>query len=391
MLAKLRSLIHHSPVLQHANAHLRAVRRRGRHPEGLVPDVPRRVICEPTNGCNLSCQYCGNKDMVRPWTYMPLDLFERMLDEMVELGVPRVTLHTIGEPTLHPQIGRMVELAAERRRCATMSTNGTLFTEELARQIVRAGPELINFSTDAGDQETLDKTRNGLKLDVLLDNMRMVRRIRDEEGPVVDDTPWGRVRLPTLTATCVLTQHFTRDVERCFFGAYGDIVDDFLFHEPNNHADYVHGQPFYKPHRWLHGKLRDKLYKKIREPCPYPWDSLYLLSDGTVSVCRFDFDARVNIGTYGESSLMDLWQGQRMRSLRRAHMEFDFADWTSCEECTGTFYENRLVHHRRTRRMMKRNGVVPTRDAWLPVNPNRVKMGGEGQPDARAAMERVLG
>ena len=123
MLARLRRLVHASPTLQHAIAHARAVATRGRFPEGQPPAVPRRIIVEPTNGCNLRCQYCGNKDMVRPWTYMPMDLYVRMLDEMVELGIPRLTLHTIGEPTLNPRLPEMVEAATERRRCVTMSSN----------------------------------------------------------------------------------------------------------------------------------------------------------------------------------------------------------------------------------------------------------------------------
>ncbi|HKX46694.1 MAG TPA: radical SAM protein, partial [Planctomycetota bacterium] len=383
MLARFRRLVHSSPTLQHAVAHARAIARRRQHPEGLPPEVPRRIIVEPTNGCNLRCQYCGNKDMVRPWTYMPMDLYVRMLDEMVELGIPRLTLHTIGEPTLNPRLPEMVEQATERRRCVTLSSNGTLWTEALARRVVRAGPEVLNFSADAAEQAVIDKTREGLDLDKLLATLHLVKRLRDEEGPVRDDTPWGRVQLPTITMTCVLSQHFTRAVEKRYFEVFGGLVDDFLFHEPNNHADYVQNQPFYKPYTLLRGKLRDKLYKRIREPCPYPWDSLYLLSDGSVSVCRFDFDARINLGKYGESNVMDLWQGQKMRSLRRAHMQFDFSEWTPCENCSGTFYENREVHYRRTRRAMRRNGVVPRRDAWLPVNPNRVAIGDPAGRDVR--------
>lgn len=375
MLNHVRDWLWKHPTLQHAYAHARAVLRRRKHPYGLIPALPGRIIVEPTNGCNLSCHYCGNKDMIRPWTYMPLELYERMLDEMVELGIPRLTLHTIGEPTLHPQIADMIAMATERRRCVTMSTNGTLITEELARRIVRAGPEVLNFSADAGDAETLAQSRDGLRLDVLLEGMRRIKRIRDEEGPMREDSPWGPVRLPTITVTCVLSHLFTREVERQFFETFRDLADDFLFHEPNNHAGYVHDQPFYKPDAWLHGKLRDKLYKKIREPCQYPWDSLYLLSDGSVSVCRFDFDARINLGKYGDTSILELWHGQRMMSLRRAHMTFDFSEWTPCENCTGTFYENRHSHHAITRRFLKRNGVVPRRLGWLPHNPNRVSAG----------------
>ena len=371
MLQAVKSWVNRHPTLQHAYAHMRAVAQRGRKPHGDIPPLPERIIVEPTNGCNLGCAYCGNKDMIRPWTYMPLDVYERLLDEMVEHDIRRMTLHTIGEPTLHPRIAEMVRMATARGRVVTMSTNGTLMKEELARDLVRAAPAILNFSADAGDAETLAKSRDGLSLDTLLAGMRHVRRFRDLEGPY-GDTPWGRVRLPTITVTCVLTPWFTREVERRFFETFDELVDDYMFHYPNNHSDYVHDTPHYKPGRFLSRKVLDKLYKRIRMPCPYPWDSLYLLSDGTVSVCRFDFDARVEVGRYPAQSIPELWKGQKMMSLRRAHMSFEFADWSTCENCTGTFYENRHSHHVMTRKLMHRNGVKPSRDSWLPAQPKPI-------------------
>ena len=377
MLQPLKELAREVTWVKFASQHFAAVRLRKTHPEGLVPPVPKRVVVEPTNACNLACAYCGNKDMVRPRTFLDVGLYERLLDQMVELGIPRITLHTIGEPTLHPRIGELVKMATDRGRVVTLSTNGTLLgREELARSLVRGGPHLLNISADAADPETLAKTRDGLKPEVVIEGLKTVRRLRDEEGPI-RDSPWGKVRLPTLTMTCVVTELFTREVERRFFEAYSPYVDDFLFHFPNSHADYVPGRPYERSGILPRG-LRDRLFKAVRYPCYYPWDALFLLSDGTMSVCRFDFDARVRIGRFGPQTILELWQGDAMRSLRRAHMSFDFKDWTSCEKCTAVWYENRSEHKGMSRRLMKRNGVPIGRDAWLPENPMREKMPSEG-------------
>ena len=377
MLKPLREIAHQITWLKFAGWHLNAVRVRRTHPEGLVPPVPKRVIVEPTNACNLACAYCGNKDMLRPRSYIDLGLYERLLDEMVEHGIPRITLHTIGEPTLHPRIGELVKMATDRQRVVTLSTNGTLLArEDVSRALVRGGPHIINVSADAGDAETLAKTRDGLRPEVIVEGLKTIRRLRDEEGPI-RDSPWGRVRLPTLTMTCVVTELFTRKIEREFFEVYAPYIDDFLFHFPNNHADYVPDRP-YERGGILPRALRDRLYKAVRTPCYYPWDALFLLADGTMSVCRFDFDARVRIGRYGPQSLLELWHGDAMRSLRRAHMSFDFRDWSTCEKCTAMWYENRSEHKGMSRRLMKRNGVPFQRDAWLPENPMKTRMASEG-------------
>jgi uncharacterized Fe-S cluster-containing radical SAM superfamily protein len=396
MLQPLKNAANRLTWLKFARQHLAAVRLRRTHPEGIVPPVPKRVVVEPTNACNLRCAYCGNKDMLRPRTFLDLGLYERLLDEMVELGIPRLTLHTIGEPTLHPRIGEMVAMATERGRVVTLSTNGTLLGRgDLARSLVRGGPDLLNVSADAADAETLAKTRDGLRPEVVLEGLRLLRRLRDEEGPI-RDSPWGRVRLPTITLTCVVTDLFTREVERKFFEAYAPLVDDFLFHFPNSHADYVPDRTFDRG-GFLPRALRDRLYKAVRYPCYYPWDALFLLSDGTMSVCRFDFDARVRIGRYGPESIQELWHGEAMSSLRRAHMSFDFKDWTTCESCTAVWYENRSEHIAMSRKLMARNGVKFVRDAWLPENPRRIRMASEGargfegaaRPGARPAPKSV--
>lgn len=365
----LRELIWRNTLLQRSRAHVRGRRLARRHPEGLPPTVPKRVIVEPTNACNLACAYCGNREMVRPRRDMSLELYEAVLEQMVELGIPRLTLHTVGEPTLHAEIVTMLRMAAERERCVTMSTNGMLLSEELSRGIVQAYPDVINFSIDAADPDVLRKTRPGQDLDRFLENLRTMRCIRDEEGPL-RESPWGLVRLPTLTITCVLTPYFTREVERQFFEVLGPLVDDFLFHRPNNHADYVPGSPLRKP-GLLPGKWRDALFRVIREPCHYPWDALFLLADGTMSVCRFDFDGRVRVGKFPERSIPELWNGEEMRSLRRAHLAFDYEGWEQCRNCSATYYENRHEHLAITRKLMRRNGVVPARDAWLPVDPRK--------------------
>jgi len=377
MYRALRSFVNRHTLLERSVHRLRVARMRRDHPEGIVPPVPKRVVVEPTNACNLGCAYCGNKDMLRPRTYLSMELYEKLLDQMVELGIPRITLHTVGEPTLHPRIAEMVKMATDRARVVTISTNGTtLGKDSLARALVLAGPDLLNFSADAADDETLAKTRDGLKADVVLNALRKVRTLRDEIGPI-RDSPWGRVRMPTITMTCVVTPLFTREVERRFFEAYAPYADDFLFHYANNHADYVPNEPMYQ-RGWLPKPMRDRVYKALRHTCNYPWDALFLLSDGTMSVCRFDFDARIRIGRFGEQSITELWHGDAMRSLRRAHMNFDFKDWAQCEDCTATWYENRHEHYVVTRKLMERNGIVAPRNGWLTENPLGTQASGSG-------------
>lgn len=363
----LRSYLRGTIFLSHAVKHLRTVRLRRTHPYGIVPDAPRRVIVEPTNACNLACSYCGNKDMLRPWTYLAMPLYEQLIEEMVELDIPRLTLHTIGEPTLHPQLPLMIEKAKRAGLTVTLSTNGTTLTEDYIRELVAAGPDILNLSADVADPEKMKRIREGIDPAFLLEAMKNLKRIRDAEG-VVTESPWGLVRLPSLVATCVVTREWDRAEERAWFETYGPLVDDVFFHWPNSHAGYVPDEP-HRRRSLLPNSWKDWLYSKVRYSCSYPWDALFLLSDGSMSVCRFDFDARVTVGRFGEQSISELWRSQKMMSLRKAHMDFDFRDWSTCETCNATFYENRHEHYRTSQKLKRRNGYVSARDMWLPVEP----------------------
>lgn len=367
----IRNYLRGTVFLSHAVKHFRTTRLRRTHPYGIIPERPSRVIVEPTNACNLACSYCGNKDMLRPWTYLPMDRFRELIAQMEELGVPRITLHTIGESTMHPDLPQMISVAKAAGITATLSTNGTLLTEEMCTALVKAGPDILNVSVDAADPEKLRAIRPGINPEEVLAGMRRLRRIRDEHGEVTD-SPWGEVKLPSLVATSVITRYWDKAEEQAWFEMYGPLMDDVFFHWPNSHAGYVPDEP-HKRRGILPPKMRDWLYKKVRYSCHYPWDALFLLSDGTMSVCRFDFDARVEVGRFPESSLLDLWNGQKMMSLRKAHMDFDFKDWSTCEDCNATFYENRHEHYLRSQSIKKRNGYVAERDMWLTPEPMKAR------------------
>lgn len=363
----LRSQLRGSIFLSHTVKHLRTVRLRRTHPYGVIPPTPSRVIVEPTNACNLKCGYCGNKDMARKWTYLPLPVYRQLLAEMQTLGIPRITLHTVGEPTLHPELPQMIRLAKQAGLVVTLSTNGTTLDERRVADLVDAGPDILNISVDAADPVKIERLREGIDAAALYEGMQRLHAYREAHGKRVQ-SPWGEVALPSLVATCVLNHEWDRAEERAYFAKYGPYVDDVYFHWPNVHAGYVPNEP-QRRKSLLSARFQDWLYRKVRYSCPYPWDALFLLSDGSMSVCRFDFDARVTVGKFPDQNLTELWTSQKMMSLRKAHMDFDFRDWSMCENCNATFYENRHEHYLRTQRLKRRNGFVARRDMWLAKDP----------------------
>lgn len=117
--------------------------RRGEHP------APVTVEWDLTNVCSLGCQYChfAHTHVAGPWAttaqrpeaydttgrFADFDLVRRGLREMADLGVRAIVWSGGGEPTLHPQVQAILELADLHGLEQGMYTLGGHVTESLAR------------------------------------------------------------------------------------------------------------------------------------------------------------------------------------------------------------------------------------------------------------------
>jgi heme b synthase len=81
-----------------------------------------------------------------------------LLDQISEVGKPVVIL-TGGEPLLRPDIFELARHGTEKGLRMVMAPNGTLITEENARDMVEAGIQRISVSLDGATKESHDQFR----------------------------------------------------------------------------------------------------------------------------------------------------------------------------------------------------------------------------------------
>jgi SynChlorMet cassette radical SAM/SPASM protein ScmF len=88
-----------------------------------------------TGGCNLACQHCWLSPAYQPdggtGGHLDFRLFAQAIEEGLPLGLRSVKL-TGGEPLLHPDFVKIVDLLRQKELGLTIETNGTLLTEALA-------------------------------------------------------------------------------------------------------------------------------------------------------------------------------------------------------------------------------------------------------------------
>jgi SynChlorMet cassette radical SAM/SPASM protein ScmF len=130
-------------------------------PEGVPPLASYYVYL--TGGCNLACRHCWIAPSYQPnggtGGHLDFDLFKLAIQEGLPLGLGAVKL-TGGEPLLHPDFLRMVDLLKENGLALTIETNGTLLSLSLAQYLREKGSlSFISVSLDGATPETHDSFR----------------------------------------------------------------------------------------------------------------------------------------------------------------------------------------------------------------------------------------
>jgi len=116
------------------------------------------VVWNTTEQCNLACEHCyAAAEFERAPGELSTAEAKGLIDQLADFGVP-VLLFSGGEPLLRRDLVELVDYATDAGLRAVLSTNGTLLTEERARQLQRAGLSYAGVSVD-GRRETNDAFR----------------------------------------------------------------------------------------------------------------------------------------------------------------------------------------------------------------------------------------
>ena len=129
--------------------------RYGRHSKDLPShllqfseDKKPVVVWNVTRACNLKCIHCyarasENADEREVDHENGLAL----IDDLALFGVP-VILFSGGEPTMRPDLSGLARYAVDKGMRAVVSTNGTLITRNLARELKEIGLSYVGVSLD---------------------------------------------------------------------------------------------------------------------------------------------------------------------------------------------------------------------------------------------------
>lgn len=140
---------------------LRYGRRAGALPANLLQfseDKKPVVVWNMTRRCNLRCVHCYAEALpLSGKDEMDTAQSKALIDDLAVYGAP-VLLFSGGEPLVREDLPELAAYAVARGMRAVVSTNGTLISQEKARELKNVGLSYVGISLD-GMAETHDRFR----------------------------------------------------------------------------------------------------------------------------------------------------------------------------------------------------------------------------------------
>ncbi len=144
----------------------------GKEIHGTSPGSGPVVIWNITQSCNLKCKHCyANSESKKYEGELSPKEGLKLVDDLAAFKVP-VILFSGGEPLIRDDFFDLASRASQLGIRATISTNGTLITPDVARSIKKVGISYVGISLDGmgelndrfrGSQGAFDRALQGIR------------------------------------------------------------------------------------------------------------------------------------------------------------------------------------------------------------------------------------
>jgi AdoMet-dependent heme synthase len=120
---------------------------------------PFHIVWEVTTRCNLNCIHCYASSVDSPQAELSTVEGKKLLDQIAAVEKIRMIVITGGEPLLRKDIFELIEYAGKLGFRVIFSTNGTLLTPDMAKDLAKLGVANFSISLDGYTQQCHESIR----------------------------------------------------------------------------------------------------------------------------------------------------------------------------------------------------------------------------------------
>lgn len=268
------------------------------------PGIFDTIFFEVITKCNSRCSFCAAsvQNEKRETKQMPFALYQKAIDELATLDFSgRVAWHVNNDPLLFPDLVKFVAYAREKLPKARLQvmTNGLLLKPDIGEDLIKAGVDDIHI--DFYRKHEGQELYPGIKAFM---NDVIPRYFPRQEG-------------------CV---HYSEDgSKRLIFEIewrfLGEIIASRGGTCPNKKANPAAVTGF----------------------CIFPWTQFNITADGRVNKCCADLYFSDPVGDLNTQSIMEIWRGKRLETVRKQLVKGNRQALPNCRECDYFGFPNKIL------------------------------------------------
>lgn len=267
----------------------------------------KKVYLEIGNVCNLNCSFCpGTKRKPRQMTAEEFELAASKL----RMYTDYLYFHLMGEPLLHPQLERLLQLACDMGYKVIITTNGTLLEDRGNALVESAAVHKVNISLQSFE------ANSGGELEAYISCCAAFAAKAAERGKLCVLRLWNNKGLDSLNDRIkgVLSTYFPRPWEKSRMSLR---LADRVYLEPGDKFDWP-----------------DLTAETENSPsfCYGLRDQIGVLADGTVVPCCLDHEGDIPLGNIFTQSMEEILSTPRATAL---HAGFSHREAVErlCQSC----------------------------------------------------------
>ncbi|WHT16226.1 radical SAM/SPASM domain-containing protein [Crossiella sp. CA-258035] len=314
--------------------------------------MPRYVMVELTQGCNLKCSMCRSRSIRYAEKEMDREIFRRTADLLFP-AAEMVDVRGWGESLLAPDFEEILESVIRYQARCRIVTNLSLNRPRLFDLLVENNA-MIDISLDAVRQEVVDQARSGANMKVIDKNLRrLVAGMIERHGSAEALRLVATVQRVTLDSLVELVEYAAE------VGVPQIVLNEVTL-GPGDPKALVGMED--EVDLWVGrasrraGELGVRLYagttfgrsvglKKEVPFCIHPWSYAAVGYDGSVGYCDHLIGPMMKFSCMGDITKDEfhrIWNGDPWRSLREWHASGHKTEdprYSACFQC----YKHRNV------------------------------------------------
>ncbi len=345
---------------------------------------PLCVDMEVASICDLACPHCFREYVATPDKIINIKFAKDLIDQVAEMKIPSMKFNWRGEPLLFSKLPEVIDYAKSKGIIDTIiNTNATNLDEKKSIELIKCGLDHMIYSFDGGTKETYEQMRPGRFGKNTFENIyNNIKQFSDLKNKYSSPFPFTKIQM-------VLTEQTRKEINQ-FYQNFTDYVDEVTVTQYSERGgkisnlseksrdlilDYFNKNNLDIKTPYMVEANGDILVSEKRKPCKQLFQRLMVTYNGKVGMCCVDWGATHNLGYVNESgyaskkdeekiiesvkknkkgfellanvkmpkefnspekklnNLKELWDGDELNKVRKAHLEIKPEEIEICKNC----------------------------------------------------------